>query len=323
MLKNKRKFIVVVWLYLSFTIAGLLGYSTSFGAERVHAVFFQPSKTTRIYSPLQLETEFKLMKEIGIKTVVIQWVASTEQAYYPAKSIPIYRPDLVKEILDKASMSQMDVFFGLPMPVDWFSAEKTTAYLMLLKTKAYIAAVELIDLYGDNPVFKGWYLPYEFPVSELNNNSLRRFIIDLTNDLKKLTPGKEVMIAPYLDKKSVWSTQKSTVWESFLSDNPIDIIALQDGVGASELQPELVSHYYKFLREICRKTGHTLWAVVEVFNKDFTSAMPQRVIKQLKMEGPVVDSIIIFDFSHYLNPDRNERSAMLYKELKDYLKKNK
>lgn len=314
----KGRYSLLTGIFLCFVLESL-GITSLSQAEKIKATFFQPSKVTAGYSTPQLQHEFKWMGELGIKTVVVQWVVSKGQAYYPSKSIPVFRPDLIKEILDMASINQMEVYLGLFMPEDWFTAEKTTAYLMQLKTKAYSIVVEVYDLYRSHPAFKGWYLPYEFSTPQLTDESLCGFIINLANDIKKLTPEKQMMIAPYLSRKSIWSTQESTVWERFLSGNPIDVIALQDGVGASELQPEFASNYYKSLREVCRKTGHALWAVLELFDKNFTSALPDRVIKQFTLEGAVVDGVMIFDFSHYLNPERGEKASALNRGLKAYL----
>lgn len=311
-----------IFIILIVTIVFLTVLHSNGNAESFYLVFFQPSEITIKYSDEQLQREFEFMKEMGIKGILIQWTARGEKAYYPSKMFIPYAPTLVESILKLGEEYQIGVYLGVYFAEDWFKiVGKPSDYYAKVRAIVQVSIKELSELYSHYKALKGWYIPYEFSVASLRNEPLIRFISEISNDIKRITNGGTIIISPWIEK-TIWSSDEVLRWESFLSNTGIDIVAIQDGAGAHEIKTEVFIDYLKNLVPLFKEKKRILWSVVEVFDKNFISASPERVIRQVSLEKPFVDGIVFFDFSHYLNPDRNEKAATLYRELKDYLNKN-
>jgi hypothetical protein len=307
-----------VWLYAGAERAvGPDGRKTA-----IDATFFQPSKITAGYTKAALEEEVDLMRTLGITTVVVQWVAKGERRYYAtAGEAATSSRSLVGTLLEVGSSRGIRVYLGLPMVEGWFQQAWTAEYLRSQSREIRRPAAELTALYGAVPAFAGWYLPYEFSTEAVGRAEIAEFFGEVSRTLKTITPDKGIMVSPFLTQRSSRSEVEWAAWGRFLAANSLSIVALQDGVGAAGVRPEAAAEYYRGLRTVTARSGRRLWAVVEVFNRDFTSAAADRVLNQLEVEGPEVDAVMIFDFSHYLNPDRGMAASGLFTFLTRYVRR--
>ncbi|HHY19534.1 MAG TPA: DUF4434 domain-containing protein [Firmicutes bacterium] len=219
-------------------------------------------------------------------------------------------------ILDEAEKRDMKVWLGLKLSDMWWSGN-----LDLKKDlqENLALAKDLCEKYGAFQSFYGFYIPHElYPSGMLPQNYLD-FFSDLTKGLHKL--GKPVSIAPYFGG-NMSPKAHGRYWDRFLSEVPLDVLMLQDGVGCHRLPVEEIPRYYKEVYEICQKHDVEFWSDLEVFHQlsgSTFSAEPasfDRVQKQIVTQRPVVDKIVIFDWLHYMAPNNGPQAKKLYE---DYL----
>ncbi|QGQ93910.1 DUF4434 domain-containing protein [Paenibacillus psychroresistens] len=99
-------------------------------------------------------------------------------------------------------------------------------------------AGDIYSKYGSNASFKGWYLSFEVDnwnfLTSTQWDRMNVFYQNVSNYLKSLNSSKTVMISPFYNTfGGQTSAAWQTMWQYILAANPnIDILALQDGVGA-------------------------------------------------------------------------------------------
>ena len=174
--------------------------------------------------------------------MVLQWTADSKEktTIYPS-GIAGYtqntKHDVVERALEAADASGAQVYLGLQINDDWW-----TNYLMrqvLARQRG-----QGRQRFGRRPL-EALRPPQIFDrvVSGIRSgqrrNHFRRvgqpggFLPTVGNHLHKLTPGKPIVISPFFNTQADLSpSQWQTMWEYILKRSPIDILALQDGVGA-------------------------------------------------------------------------------------------
>jgi len=213
-------------------------------APRLSGTFVQPALIDG-WTNTQLNTEFGHLDDACIDTHILQWTADsgahtaifdTGLAGYTQNTTT----DVVDRLLSKAETWDKSVIVGLQVNQEWFS--KGVSDLTWLDGQADVAialADELYDNYGNYESFDGWYLPFE--VDNLNFQTqtqwdrLGAFYNEVIDHLHTLSPGLPVVVAPFYNDGLGGTITPATwedMWESILGDADIDIIALQDGVGA-------------------------------------------------------------------------------------------
>ena len=302
-------------------IYSILSPGIASAARSINAAFLQPSNITLSYTSEQFQDEFTRMKDIGIDTIIIQRAAFDDKAYYPSKYLNPIKPEWIQNMLKNAEDLGMGVYIGLPQPKNWFVAAKTKEFYDNLYSQTIQYAAELFSLYGQNRAVKGWYIPFEFSVDMIGDRQLSQFISSLSRELKRITKGQKIILSPYLGKRKTSLTpgltsQWVTQWSIFLSKISVDIIAIQDSVGASGNDPSTAAEYLRIISRAFTNQPTSLWATVESFGKGYVSAPYNRLVEQINSEGPYVSGLAVFDFSHYMNPERGENASSLYKSMK-------
>lgn len=237
--------------------------------------------------------------------------------------------DSLGELLKAADELNMDVFLGLALnPAYWsgeFDPKKQSEMNQRILT-------ELFNLYGSRKSLAGWYLPEEIDdrsfSSPSRKDSIKTYLKSMATYAKFLT-RKPVMISPYFginpdgEAYAVW-------WDNVLSEVKIDIIAMQDGVGTRRTTVEESAAVMKALKPVMDKHGVEFWLNAEVFDQihgwpvDSGSwqAVPaeySRVARQLELQSPFVEKVIIFDFPSYMSPGTSVKSEELYLKYKEAL----
>lgn len=218
-------------------------------------------------------------------------------------------------LLDEAQKRDMKVWLGLKLSDQWWSGK-----LDLNKDlkENILLAEELLSLYGSYSSFYGFYIPHElYPSGPSLPKNYMDFFRDLTIGLQKL--DKPVSIAPYFGG-NMMPRSHGNYWEAFFKEVPLDVLMLQDGVGCHRLPLAQIPRYYKEVYEVCKKYGVEFWSDLEVFNQlpgEVFNAEPAdfaRVKEQVITQSPTVDKIVIFDWPHYMSPNRNSKAKALYDE---------
>ncbi len=216
-------------------------------------------------------------------------------------------------LLEEAQKRDMKVWLGLQLSDSWWSGK-----LDLNKDcqENLELARELIELYGHYESFYGFYIPHElYPSSSVLPQNYMNFFKDLTIGLQEM--GKPVSIAPYFGG-NMMPKSHGKYWAAFFEQVPLDVLMLQDGVGCHRLPLEQIPRYYEEVYKVCKEYGVEFWSDLEVFNQlpgEGFSAEPadfERVQRQVITQTPTVDKIVIFDWPHYMSPNRNAKAKALY-----------
>lgn len=276
------------------------------------------------------EQELSMLKNIGIREIILASIADTKSKYAVYFSeLPNFThgsSDMVFTALSAANKLGMKVRVGLGFSDDWWTkfSDKSWLNREVLVNKAIIR--EVASKYGIYASFSGWYIPYEFSQfiiftkkQQLNINS---FFKDITSEIKHALP-KDTMIAPYyygilrcITPLRYWSI----IVENTLKDTGIDIVALQDSIGARFSYMKQLPKIYYYTRKACDAIGIKFYVDVETFTHSFSgfiSAPQDRIEKQLSIANDYTNHLVAFSIDHYQNK-LEQNQAEFYNDYYDY-----
>lgn len=311
--------------------------------KTIEGTFIQPSDNV-YWSLDKWRSQFEYMKQIGMNTLIIQWVLEEDiSCYYPSTNWASVRKsdNFVYNILTLANSFYFDVYIGLRYSTpDWETwgwpapYSQVASWLNNEEEKNKIVIDEIWQLYKNHSSFKGWYIVYEIEDLHWNTeefkNILKQFITNLATYAKSKDSSKKVMISPYFGKNVSVDFYESW-WRDILSNSKVDIVALQDGVGCKRvnLYSEALP-YFLALKNACEVNNVSFWYDLETFeqihgwpvdNLPF-EAVPSniQVIKeQIKFFQDIAEKIIQFEFS-YMNPEGDQNRQKLYYDYLEFYK---
>ncbi len=277
----------------------------------------------------QWRDEFHYMREARLDQMVLQWTADSKDktTIYPS-GVAGYtqntKHDVVKRALDAADASGAQVYLGLQINDDWW-----TNYISnrpWLENEAKVADALADDLwkrYGQHESLTGWYLGFEVDnvaSTPAEWDNLVAFYRIAGNHLHKLTPGKPIVIAPFFNPAADLSpSQWETMWEYVLKRSPIDVLALQDGVGASHVTKAQLPEWFGAVRSAIENSRPSLqfWADTETFVSDFEPRPIRSIVNDMCAVQPYISSYLSFSFNHYMSPQ--QVNPLYYETYLDYL----
>jgi hypothetical protein len=277
----------------------------------------------------QWHDEFHYMREARLDQMVIQWTADSKEktTIYPpgiAGYTQNTKHDVVKRALDAADASGAQVYLGLQINDDWW-----TNYISdrpWLDNEAKVANALADDLwkrYGQHGSLTGWYLAFEVDnvaSTPAEWNNLVAFYRTVGNHLHKLTPGKTIVIAPFFNPAADLSpSQWETMWEYVLKRSPIDVLALQDGVGASHVTKAQLPEWFGAIRSAIESSRPSMqfWADTETFTSDYEPRPIRSIVNDMCAVEPYISSYLSFSFNHYISPQ--QVNPLYYQTYLDYL----
>lgn len=252
----------------------------------------------------------------------------------------------IRAILEETDLQGVEVYLGVyqSSSFDNYLTQGSNNGSDIVQTTIGNAKNSLADLdsnYGWDPnanggsgasrydSLAGWYFPQEInnfvalTASPWNHD---REIIDYTKQLSNYadsTTGLNTMISPYfnLNQEMVHNNQTYADWwkdealDTASGGFDVDIIALQDGVGAGIVghnDPGLRRHatvltapaeFAAIKSAICQSSNASLWANVEAFDRtaqNSAQANFTRFRNQITSVASAVEKTIQFDYPHYL-----------------------
>lgn len=286
-------------------------------------VHFGYSDTTPAMTISQFKQLLNEMRSLGMNIIVLDAVrmkkndagcgGSANDFYWVAGF-----PNKLKRVLDEANKRGMIVYIGTVMSFmscDNFhkSPNKDLVYQDI---KTHIKTIA--DSYKDHPAFAGWYIPDE---TGADSSLIKRipYYYNITHQLKQLTPGKKVIISPYLQPGALSPSDLAYVAAFFRDGTGIDIQAWQDGTGAFANQPssdgqDKYSTEDYYFQLVNRLGSEAVWADVELFNfKNYSSASVTRLNKQLSA-AQLPGKRISWLFQSHMSPSRGPNTG--YKEAR-------
>jgi hypothetical protein len=268
--------------------------------------------------------DFKIMKYIGIDTVVMIRCGCEKISAYPSKVLnkivgtyPVY-DDMVDIFLDCAQENNIDFFFGT------YDASKNCISGSLEDNLSLNRAVidEAWEMYGHRNAFKGWYLTFE--ICRKNEYAVNQ-LYSLAKYCKDISPDLPVLISPYYQGDKLLNLNHGTAepgqvtleehckeWDEILSllSGVVDIVAFQDGQMDFALLPDVLAANYKLVK----KYNMQAWSNVESFDRDMPFSFPpiewkKMWWKMIAAEKAGYDKLMTFEFSHFLSPNSTWPSA--------------
>ncbi len=281
---------------------------------RIDGSFVQPALIDG-YTSTQLASELSTLTNACVTSQVLQWTADTKNntTVYPS-GLSGYTQntstDVVGRLLTAADTAGVTEYLGLQTNDDWWTNyANNTTWLSSEATKANALADDLYSKYGTHTSFTGWYLPFEVDnwnfTSSTTWSNMATFYTTIANHLHTLTPSKPVIISPFYNTSGgQTSSQWTTMWTSILGSAPIDVIALQDGVGAGHATTAQLSTWFSATKSAITagRPATQLWADSETFNPDFTPLSITHVVADLNAVAPYVTKTLSFSYDHYDSP---------------------
>lgn len=284
---------------------------------RLEGGFIQIQGWMKNLTPQDWQQELRAMRQAGMNLVIIQYVAYNQHSFLPARTGD---PDPVGTILSIADETNMKVFVGTKADDLWWEWDR--AYL----TKALIERKKLVEeinqRYGQHQSFAGWYFTEECSggLEPAQVRQLRAYFSALSGHCKTLR-NQAVAFAPFFSEITPIESLR-TIYTELLDGAGIDIMMVQDGVGARGWDANLVKWVvpaFAMFAEVCQKRQVTLWCDLESFKQappggksGFVPAEPERIQRQLAAVAPYVEKVVTFDFFHYMSPYRGEPQKRLY-----------
>jgi hypothetical protein len=314
--------------------------------------FWQPWLPSA-WAPSNFTAELGFMRSVCMTHVIWQWTLDstpgTMQAWYNTSlpgfsKAPSVTADPVLTLLQAASMNPgFHVWLGLNMNDEWWSNyANNDTWLSAQFELAVDAAKELDALYGASFAsgIAGYYLPLEVDnVNYPTNETQGRITAAYAGAVSAIhaATGKRVMAAPFFNAGAgMDSTSYAAWWGAIANASRIDIVALQDGVGAGHATvPEAAAWLGDFSASLAVQAPATaLWADLETFAPStdrgsggaedretgrqtledrraltdrslrYSPASFSRVVEQLVAEAPAVTGVTTFSFTHYDSPQQ-------------------
>lgn len=275
----------------------------------------------RGWNTAQWDAEFAAMKQVGMDTLVLQWVCDSKagQTIYPTR-IPGLRQapgcdDALGRCLRRAESAGIKVFVGLNISDEWWTIGTTSAsWLHEQMDLGNRIAKEVYDLYHTQApnALHGWYWAWEVDnvssTSPTRRQNLATALTESVGYLHGQYPTMPLMLSPFFNDSLGTPDACRSFWTWIFANCPLtagDIFCPQDGVGAGNVPLTRLPAWFAALKlAVDSKPGLRLWSDTETFHvDDWTAATLGEMVAQLKAVQPWVECSVTFAWSHYQSPN--------------------
>jgi len=318
----------VVVLLLVMVCSPVAGAGSQCGRPALRGSFLQP-QLGDAWTLKQWGNEFQYMKGAGLDQMLIQWTADSKEktTIFPSR-LPGYtqntQHDVVERALQAADASGAQVYLGLQVNDDWWTNYINDAAWLKNEAKTSNAlADDLWKRYRQHPSLAGWYLPFEVDNVETSApqwDNLVAFYRTVGHHLHEVTSGKPVVISPFYNtREGLSSSEWQTMWEYVLKRSPIDVLALQDGVGAGHATTAKLPEWFSAVQNAIQNTRPSMqfWVDTETFYHQYATMPIHSLVKDMCAVQPYVSNYVSFSFNHYLSPQ--QVNPLYYQTYMDYL----
>ncbi|MCX7748890.1 MAG: DUF4434 domain-containing protein [Clostridia bacterium] len=292
--------------------------------------FIQPYLTDG-WNASKFATEYDYMKSVKMDHMIWQWTVDSKnmRAYYPTR-IPgltqFNSYDAVGVSLEQAKIKGMKVWLGLNWTDDWWQKYAyDKAWLIKEFGLSKEIAYELWSRYGGlyKETIAGFYITMEIDnvnfMTSASQDNMKSVYKDLADYIHQ-NMNKPVMVAPFFNESfGMGAATYGAMWKNILSYAPLDIVALQDGIGVGHCSVKTVGNWFLEMKNAVKtaRPATELWSDLETLDLSYKPAPVQRVIEQIRAEANYVDKITSFSFNHYGSPQQG--NSVQYNEYKAYV----
>ena len=252
---------------------------------------FDAGWSTAYYPQDSITHMHQRLHALGMDEVVLQYAAvEATHLYYPSQldflqNTQYKNNELFPKSIEAAKATGTRVWLGLYYNGDNWYTPPTAEQLDTLSARNLKVLEEIYALYGSETVVAGVYIPQE--IARYYWDGLRD---DATPEmltkhfLKPVTEaaqakGWKVMAAPFYNQNLETPEKLQTFFEKlFAAGFKPDVIAVQDGVGASDAgkhhaETTNVGNYERAVAEACNQYGIEFWVDMELFRTDDSHAL--------------------------------------------------
>jgi Domain of unknown function (DUF4434) len=314
---------------LASCVLPLCGVASAATAPVVTGGFIQLNNGFTSFSQQWWDAELGAMKDVGMDTLVIQFVGVGSTYFYPS-TVPGVNgsgTDTIGRVLQAADTLGMGVYLGLQLDTGGFNLSQNL-------TQGAATLTELNALYGSRASLAGWYIPQE--ISDqivLNDPVLRDDLVNYMGQISQQAHANTslpVMISPYFGQSP--NAQAYADWwgTTGLAGTGVDILALQDGVGTHRTTIAGSLPVFQAFQPVMQNNNVAFWANNENFNQTHGwpvdgqpwAAVPTDIntfTAQIQSTAPYVDKAITFEFSTYMSPQGSGPANALYQDYNAYI----
>jgi len=210
---------------------------------------FLPTYFAAAWNQSTWVSKLNQLKADCITNVIIQYTAdaTTETSYFPTGMAGWHEyagDPVVADALSAAdSVGGVTVTVGLSINDWWFDEHAAPAAMATQADTDNALADQLWAQYSGYQSFAGWYLPLEMDSTNFASaaawQTMATYYSAVAGHLQSLTPALPVTVAPFFTASDAGAggqtpAQWQTMWAYILARAPIDVLAVQDGVGDSD-----------------------------------------------------------------------------------------
>lgn len=255
------------------------------------AGIFDAGWSTAYYPQDSITHMHQRLHTLGMDHVVLQYAAvEATHLYYPSQlnflqNTQYKNNELFPKSIEAAKEAGTKLWLGLYYNGDNWYTPPTAEQLDTLSARNLKVLEEIYALYGNESVVEGVYIPQEiarYYWDGLHNDATPEMLTE--HFLKPVTEaaqakGWKVMAAPFYNQNLETPAKLQSFFEKlFDAGFKPDIIAVQDGVGASDAgkrhaETTTVGNYERAVAQACKKYGIEFWVDMELFRTDDSHAL--------------------------------------------------
>jgi Domain of unknown function (DUF4434)/Domain of unknown function (DUF5109) len=285
-------------------------------ATRPHLTgsFIQPDLPDG-WSAARWRQELRVLRRACIDQQILQWTVDSRAhtAVYPT-GLPGYTQstatDVVGAALSAADAAGVKEYVGLQINDDWWTNyANDPAWLAGEAATAVALADDLWHRYGRHRSFAGWYLSFEvdnvnFP-DQSTWDTMAGFYRTVAGHLHAISPGRPVATSPFFNATfGLTTAQWQQMWTSILATGPLDVLAVQDGVGVGHATAADLPTWFAATRAAIRaaRPGARLFSDTETFDADSVSMPIGGIVADMRAVAPYVRGLWSFAYDHFQAP---------------------
>lgn len=294
------------------------------------------------WSEAQWDEFLTEIKDLGMNTLIVQYTAfknpynnitwfNSANTFTATKS-----KHTLERVLASAQRKGIEVHIGLHFDDTYWQHQTDVAWLQTQANYCITIAEEIQAQFGTHVAFKGWYIPHEPEPNAYNTDEKVRlfreqFVDRISNRLHQLN-NKPVSIAAFWNS-SLSTPEQLQHFTAELAKSNLQIIMLQDGVGAQHVTLNRLTNYYEAaqrgLFEENKNYKGVFWSDLETFASPngqypFAPATFDRVKQQLETALSIkkVSKVVSFHYFDDMSTKSSHKAKAdaLREAYKDYIK---
>ena len=294
------------------------------------------------WSEAQWDEFFTEIKDLGMNTLIVQYTAFKNASnnitwFNSANTFTATKSKhTLERVLASAQRKGIEVHIGLHFDDTYWQHQTDVAWLQKQANYCIAIAEEIQAQFGTHVAFKGWYIPHEPEPNAYNTDEKVRFFREhfvdrISNRLHQLN-NKPVSIAAFWNS-SLSTPEQLQHFMAELSKSNLQIIMLQDGVGAQHVTFNRLASYYEAaqrgLFEENKNYKGVFWSDLETFASPngeypFEPATFDRVKQQLETALSIkkVSKVVSFHYFDDMSTKSQHKAKAdaLREAYKDYIK---